>query len=124
MFYKVNDKNEIIETCIENYDGKFIETDKSIVSGFDGGLYFEEDVLTENYIQAELEYNNRLNCSNEINDLKRWFDVDYARKEQKYRRLIALGDSSVEPLLLELYKEAEIKRARIQELEVIVSNVK
>ena len=58
----------------------------------------------------------------EIYSLKWWFDNDYTRKEQKYRRLIALGDISVEPLLLALYQEAEVKRARIQELEVIVAS--
>lgn len=58
----------------------------------------------------------------EIYSIRWWFDIDYARKEQKYRRLIALGDSSAEELLMELYKEAEEKRARIHELEAIVAS--
>lgn len=58
----------------------------------------------------------------EIYSLRWWFDNDYTRKEQKYRRLIALGDKSAEELLMNLYREAEIKRARIQELEIIIAS--
>ena len=61
----------------------------------------------------------------EIQELKEWFDVEYARKEQKYRRLHSLGkltDDGKDPYneLISLYSEAEIKRARIQELEVLI----
>ena len=56
----------------------------------------------------------------EIYSLKWWFDNDYTRKEQKYRRLIALGDISVEPLLLALYQEAEVKRAVIKKADFVI----
>lgn len=63
----------------------------------------------------------------ELNDLKQWFDVDYARLEQKYRRLYTLKlycDDGSYPYdkLIDLYNEAEYKRARIQELERLISN--
>ena len=63
----------------------------------------------------------------EINDLKLWFDIYYARHEQKYRRLHSLGkltDVGKDPYneLINLYNEAEIKRARIQELERLLSD--
>ena len=63
----------------------------------------------------------------EIQELKEWFDVEYARKEQKYRRLHSLGkltDEDKDPYnkLIKLYNEAEIKRARIQELERLLSD--
>lgn len=61
-------------------------------------------------------------ANNEIQELKRWFDISYAQKEQKYNRLIALErecDDGSDPAdkLIELYKQAETKRKRIQELE-------
>lgn len=52
----------------------------------------------------------------EITDIKDWFNNEYTYKEQKLRRLIALNKITDEELL-KLYNEAEIKRARIQELE-------
>lgn len=63
----------------------------------------------------------------EIKDLKLWLDTYYARHEQKYRRLKTLGiltDEGKDPYneLINLYNEAEIKRARIQELERLLSD--
>lgn len=63
----------------------------------------------------------------EIQELKEWFDIEYARKEQKYRRLHTLGkltDEDKDPYkeIINLYKEAEIKRDRIQELERLLSD--
>ena len=59
---------------------------------------------------------------NEYLDLLAWFDIYYTQHEQKYRRFIALGrltDDNLDPQqeLLYLYQEAEVKRARIKELE-------
>lgn len=58
----------------------------------------------------------------EIDYLKLWFSDVYTIEEQKLRRLHTLGkltDESKKPYeeLIKLYNEAEIKRARIQELE-------
>ena len=58
----------------------------------------------------------------EIDYLKLWFNEDYTIGEQKLRRLHTLGkltDDGKDPYneLINLYNEAEIKRARIQELE-------
>ena len=63
----------------------------------------------------------------EIKDLKLWLDTYYARHEQKYRRLHTLNkltDEGKDPYneLINLYNEAEIKRARIQELERLLSD--
>ena len=65
-------------------------------------------------------------AQNEHYRLVEWFDVEYARKEQKLRRLHTLGkitDMGANPYdeLIKLYNEAEIKRARIQELERLLS---
>ena len=63
---------------------------------------------------------------NELNHLKQWFDVEYMRAEQKYRRLHTLQllcDNGTTPydMLIWLYKEAEVKRKRIQELEGLIN---
>ena len=62
---------------------------------------------------------------NELNELKSWFNTYYTEHEQKYRRLNTLRqltDEFEDPYnkLVELYQEAEIKRKRIQEIEVIL----
>ena len=67
------------------------------------------------------------NFQKDYADLIYWFNHDYACKEQKYRRLRTLGkltDESKDPYneLINLYNEAEIKRARIQELERLLSD--
>lgn len=62
---------------------------------------------------------------NEIYQLKNWFNTYYTEHEQKYRRLNTLKqltDELEDPYnkLVELYKDAEIKRKRIQEIEVLL----
>lgn len=62
-----------------------------------------------------------------INELKDWYNTYYTQHEQKYRRLHSLGkltDEGTNPYdeLIKLYNEAEIKRARIQELERLLSD--
>ena len=54
-----------------------------------------------------------------------WFGRTYTYKEQKYTRLKALNKAdddgiSASEKLNQLYEEAEIKRARIQELEKLL----
>ncbi len=58
----------------------------------------------------------------EIANIRFWFSSYYQQHEQKYRRLHTLGQltdggKDAYTALIELYKEAEIKRKRIQELE-------
>ena len=63
----------------------------------------------------------------EYTDLLYWFENYYKVHDQKYRRLHTLGlktDEGKDPYdeLINLYSEAEIKRARIQELERLLSD--
>lgn len=58
--------------------------------------------------------------TNEINSIKNWFNDYYTIHEQKYRRLYTLGNKEAYDDLVNLYNEAEIKRARIQELEALL----
>ena len=86
--------------------------------------YEEEIYVYIPYTPNELA---KQKAQQEYQELKEWFDVEYARKEQKYRRLHSLSkltDDGKDPYqeLINLYNEAEIKRARIQELERLLSD--
>ena len=64
---------------------------------------------------------------NEINSIKEWYENYYTQHEQKFRRLHLLNkltDEGKDPYneLINLYNEAEIKRARIQELEALIND--
>ena len=65
-------------------------------------------------------------AESELFDLRKWFDIDYMRLEQKYRRLHTLGkltDNGTNGYdeLIALYTLAEQKRQRIKELEAIIA---
>lgn len=84
------------------------------------GLYHIEEIeADEKGRRFQIVKNPDNSVQNEIYDLKDWFNTYYTIHEQKYNRLIALNDESEDwqTLLTDLYKEAEIKRARIRELE-------
>lgn len=86
--------------------------------------YEEEIYVYIPYTPNELA---KQKAQQEYQELKEWFDVEYARKEQKLRRLhtiCKMTDDGKDPYqeLIILYSEAEIKRARIQELERLLSD--
>lgn len=61
----------------------------------------------------------------EYTNLLNWFDIYYSKKEQKFRRLRTLNllcDDGSDPYnaLIALYNEAEIKRKRIKEIELLI----
>lgn len=76
-------------------------------------------------IEEKPKLNNNQLLQEEIYNLKQWFNTYYTEHEQKYRRLNTLKqltDELEDPYnkLVELYQEAEIKRKRIQEIEVLL----
>ena len=78
-------------------------------------------------LKSEIEHAEDIKNQNEIENLKSWFTNDYTIHEQKYRRLYTLGLNDDDGLsgynkLIQLYNEAEIKRARIQELERLLND--
>ena len=86
---------------------------------------YEEEIYV--YIPFTTNELEKQKAQQEFQELKEWYDIVYARKEQKYRRLHSLGkltDEGKDPYdeLINLYSEAEIKRARIQELERLLSD--
>ena len=69
------------------------------------------------------------NLISEMIDIKEWFETEYSKQEQKFRRLRTLNilcDDGVEPYdaLIKLYNDAEVKRKRIQELELLIAKEK
>ena len=81
--------------------------------------------ISKQFVDGQIvDYNNTFI---EYHELKSWFNDIYTYKEQKYRRLIALNkldDDGVDgqTKLTALYEEAEINRARIQELEKLLND--
>ena len=78
-------------------------------------------------IAIEHQENKQELAHKELLELKYWYNNYYTQHEQKYRRLHSLGkltDEGKDPYseLINLYNEAEIKRARIQELERLLSD--
>lgn len=97
---------------------------KDIAYVIDKPAVDEQDIYED--IKVFIPYTNIELSLMEIINLKYWYDNYYTQHEQKYRRLHSLGkltDEGKDPYneLINLYNEAEIKRARIQELERLLS---
>lgn len=89
-----------------------------------GELLYTEHIEIPIYEEREtyVEYTEKELLGFENYELHKWFDNEYGYKEEKYRRLIALGkndDDGQNPTnkLTSLYLDAEAKRKRIQEIE-------
>lgn len=97
-----------------------------LLQGQNNGLIIEENEQGMPTLKP-IKLTERELAQNEHYRLVEWFDIEYARKEQKLRRLYTLGkitDNGANPYdeLIKLYNEAETKRARIQELERLLSD--
>lgn len=109
-----SEKNDRIEITEEEWEYLLSEQRKGKeIFAVNGEMQVRERIETE------------LECRRtELNELKQWFNDFYTYKEQKYRRLITLEktEDGLNPkeLLIQLYKEAEEKRKRIQDLESIL----
>ena len=113
IFYFDNEYSKRAEFCNKN-NFRIIEIDPDQ----EGKARFK---IISNEPQTQFEIN-----VNEYYALKTWFNSVYSYKEQKFRRLTALNkndDDGVNPQtkLTMLYEEAETKRARIQELELLLN---
>lgn len=109
---KLDKYNEAYEYVIQNN-----YTIREIEKNINGERQFQ---IVEIPAPSETE-----KLQNEMNELKSWYNTYYTEHEQKYRRLNTLKqltDELEDPYnkLVELYQEAEIKRKRIQEIEVLL----
>lgn len=67
FFIKLNENNEIIASASFKVDNTYIETNKNIVRGFDGKLYFEEEKPDDTVYKREIEILKlKQKCSEEI----------------------------------------------------------
>lgn len=103
------------------------EFDREIKNDNGELLYTEhiKEPIIEN-VKTYIEYTNIELLNKELSALKQWFDEEYTKNEQKFRRLNTLNlltDNGKNPYeeLINLYNEAEIKRKRIQEIEVLLN---
>lgn len=100
----------------------------------DGMIDFNEDDLKEigRTKQFDLSnntiiaYNSPQKFIEEKSQIEAWFSDFYTKHEQKYRRLYTLNKNDDDGVsgydkLIQLYNEAENKRKRIQELEVLIN---
>lgn len=111
------------EQIIKGYN----EFDKEIRNN-NGELLYTEHIKEPVYETKKtfVEYTNIELLNKELSALKQWFDEEYTKNEQKFRRLNTLNlltDNDKNPYdeLINLYIEAEIKRKRIQEIEVLLN---
>lgn len=133
--YLKNDTLEILHPAIEGVEelGHY-ETIKEYSNGGKDvkwvvdreGVKAEPAKIEKEPILIYVPYTQQDYYKQEYNELIKWFNETYTYKEQKYRRLYTLklyDDNGLHPhdMLIELYKEAEAKRRRIQELEVLIS---
>ena len=82
------------------------------------GVFYEN---REEYLQAKQKEELKQSYIEEMQDIKTWFNTYYTIHEQKYNRLIALGNEYSSELNA-LYILAEEKRTRYNELEVLLEN--
>jgi len=126
-------KKEDCDPALGYLSHSFIVTGQrnSLIEEIDNG---DETVSTTVYpsidivenILVYIPYTERELLQIEKNECEEWFRNNYTYKEQKYRRLVSLGltdDDGIDAQfkLTDLYFEAEQKRKRIQELEVLIS---
>lgn len=110
---KDNTRTEITE---EYYNYLISEQNKGMFIYDDNGY-----PKIKNYVKSDKETQFE-----EYENLKYWFDTYYTTHEQKYRRLYTLNKNDDDGVsgydkLIALYNEAETKRKRLQELEVLIN---
>lgn len=112
MIIVINDKE--YEVTNEEFDYLFCEQSKGKeLKVVDGKVVAVERIITEEE-KAKIR----------IEEIKQWFNIEYTKLEQKYRRLRTLNKpcddgSNPEEKLLELYNNAEAYRLEIQRLEEV-----
>lgn len=121
-FTKIDNQYVLVDqSTIDKYKFETIkEIDDNTLAKFNGDYYTKNGELILGTDPQKL-------YSEEYIKLTQWYDNYYSQHEQKYRRLHSLGkltDNGANPYdeLIKLYNEAEIKRARIQELERLLSD--
>ena len=119
MFVQLNENNEIIASASFKVDDTFIETNKNIVRGFDGKLYFEGE-RTEEELAEEKRQHELAEKQGEIDKLQKYLtDTDYV--VVKISEAMVSGSKQLINELKNKYadvlNEREEARKQINELE-------
>lgn len=122
LFYEDEDYANKAKYCNDTQEYAIIPADKDS----QGRQRYKFKKLEKEEISEEQQVLNDARI--EYYTLTRWLDVDYARHDQKYNRLITLNlldDDGTDPRdkLYNLYLEAETKRKRVQYLEELLKLV-
>lgn len=92
-YYRIKD-NKIVDSGNFKYSKDCLETDKNILTGFDGKLYFEEEMQTGNYKQRLDLYNAKKQIETRINEL-----ISLLKKSDYKALQFAEGELSAEDFL-------------------------
>lgn len=71
MFYKLNSKGKIASCSPSKYSEDCLYTEKNIIQGFDGKLYFEEETQKEEYLREKNNYEKAMQIRHRITELKK-----------------------------------------------------
>ena len=123
MYKGILSENNILLGFVNDPDNtvdKFVEVDDADYERYQNLKHNVEFLKYENN-HFVLVTNEVENAKILINELRFWFDNYYTVHEQKFNRLIRLGDTSYTKQLKELDDLAEEKRLQIQQLEEVVN---
>ena len=70
MFYRLDKNGKIKDSAKFKYAQDCLETDKTIVTTFDGKLVFREETETEEYENKRIEFENKNTKHQRIEELK------------------------------------------------------
>lgn len=115
--FKIEDYSTVYEFLKNNPNYTITEIEKDNLGNRQFKFALKYEVVNASKIKLITEYES----------LKSWFDNYYTIHEQKYRRLYTLNKNDDDGVsgydkLIALYNNAETKRKRIQELEVLIND--
>lgn len=114
MFYRIDEKNNIIDSADFKYADDCLQTDKNIIRGFNGKLVFEEETQTKTYLKEKQEFESIMSNESRIAELKvLLLSTDY--KAIKYAEGVLTEEE-----YLPIKEQRELWRDEINELEVLL----
>lgn len=75
MFYRIDKNNNIIDNANFKYADDCLQTEKNIVRGFDGQLYFEEELQSAKYLMRKSSHEVTVQNENRIAEIEARLDA-------------------------------------------------
>ncbi len=112
MWYRLNEKNEIEQTCDSEVEG-FLFTDEEIVSSYDGQrLLFKHETENEEYKSAEQKYLQEQN----LNKL-RYRRISLLDAFDKWEKAVLRGREADDYIIMAWYQDLlDLKEASFNEI--------